>query len=863
MRKLLRRIHYLMHRAEFDRELEEELAAHQAMLSAAERQRFGNPLQLRERSRDAWGWTWVDHLGQDLVYAWRGFRRDRRFTLSVLTALALSIGAATAVFSVVDRSLFRPLPYTKGDRLVSVTLTMPSFDTGPVMFFGAYRDWKQSQSALELTSWSGVADCDLGGDSPARLSCARMESSFLPILGVQPALGRNFAMEEDQPGGVPVALLSHQLWTARFGGAPDALGKWISVDGVSTKVIGVLPPDFETPDLAGAQLFLPRKLPPTGGRNIMIDVIGRLWPGYGLARATAELRMPLEQFRADFAARVSPAFAREMKLQVLPLRDRQTQRYRMALWMLLGAVTGFVLIACANVTNLLLARSASRRSEFALRAALGASRSRLLRQMLTESGLLSFVGGSLGCMLAWWLLRLFVSLAPEGTLRLREATLDPRVLTFTLALSIVTALVVGFAPLLDESVSDKFQGQRLAGSRAGWLRPILVMGQVAVSFLLLIGAGLFLTSLWKLQQTPIGIRPERVVTASFTLPSYRYATDERQIAFFTQLEDRLRAIPGAAAVALSDSVPPGPAPRTIPYAGLANSGGTARDTGMSGNIQWRWVSTGYFEALGIAIRRGRPFTEDDRQPGVNHIIINETLARRAFGAEDPIGRQMARGTVIGVAADVRNLGPEKVANPEFYQVRKASRAGMAGSSDPAWPRRATAIIRTRLDTHLAGQGLRDSLHQIDPGVPYQLETMDAQIGRYYTRAQFQTTLLLAFAVLGLVLAGIGIYGLIAFLVAERTREIGVRIALGATSGQISRLVIESAVRWSLAGLLIGSVAALLSSRLLRGLLYGVEPSDCRVYTVALVSFALVSVLAAWLPARRAARIQPVVALRHH
>ena len=663
MGKLLRRLHYLLNRARFDGELQEEMDAHQAMMPEGQRRQFGNALQLRERGRDAWGWIWVDHFGQDLTYAWRGLRRDRRFALSVLAALALAIGAATAVFSVVDRSLFRPLPYAHGDRLVTLALTMPSFDTGTVMFHGAYQDWKQSQKALELTAWSGVAACDLGGDSPQRVSCARMEWGFLPTLGVEPALGRNFQMEEDQAGGVPVALLAHDFWAARFGSAPDAVGKWIRVDGVSTKVIGVLPSNFETPDLADAQIFLPRKLPPTGGRNIMIDVVGRLRPGYGLERARVELQSSLEQFRADFAARVGANFAREMKLQVLPLRDRQTQRYKLALWMLLAAVAGFVLIACANVTNLLLARAASRGSEFALRTALGASRPRLLRQMLTESGLLSFLGGSLGCALAWGLLRVFVSLAPEGTLRMREASLDPRVLTFTLALSTATALVVGFAPLLDGSVREKLHGGRLAGSRRGWLRSVLVMGQVSVSFLLLIGAGLFLTSLWKLQSTPIGIHPESVLTASFTLPSYRYATDEQQVAFFAQLEHRLEAIPGSAAVALADSVPPGPASRTVPYVGLVNAGGDVRDPAMSGNVQWRWVSAGYFESLGIPIRRGRAFAEEDRQPGVSHIVVNETLARRVFGGDDPIGRRIGRSTVIGVAADVRNLGPERAPQP--------------------------------------------------------------------------------------------------------------------------------------------------------------------------------------------------------
>ncbi|MGH9720474.1 MAG: ABC transporter permease [Bryobacteraceae bacterium] len=862
MGKILRRIHYLLHREKLECELEEELAAHRAMMPEDRRTQFGNTLQLRERSRDSWGWVWMDDLGKDVTYGLRGLWRDRRFALSVLAALVLSIGAATAVFSVVDRSLFRPLPYFRGDRLVSVSLTMPALDTGGVMFYGAYQDWKQSQKALDLTSWSGVVACDVGGNSPQRLNCARMESTFLPALGVRPALGRNFAPEEDRKEGVPVALISHGFWAVQSGSGQDVLGKRISVDGVSTQIIGVLPSDFETPDLTSAQVFLPQKLPQQRGRNIMIGVAGRLQRGYSLEGARTELQSPLEQFRADFAARVGANFAREMKLQVVPLRDQQIQRYKVALWMLLAAVAGFVLIACANVTNLLLARSAARRAEFALRAALGASRTRLLRQALTESGLLSFVGGALGCALAWWLLRVFISLAPEGTIRLKDAALDLRVLTFTLALSAGAALTLGLAPMLDGSLWEALSSGRINRFRKGWLRPILVTLQVSISFLLLIGAGLFVTSLWKLQNTPIGINPEHVVTASFTLPAYRYSTDEQQLAFFAQLGDRLRAMPGAGAVALTDSLPPGPAPRTVPYAGLVNPGGNARDPGMSGNVQWRWVSPGYFESLGITILRGRSFAEEDREPGASNVVINETLARRVFGGDDPIGKRVGRSIVVGVAADVRNLGPDQAPNPEFYRVRKTSRAGMAGSSDPAWPRRATAIVRTRVNRKFAEQSLGNALRAIDASVPFKMETMESQVGQFYTQARFQTTLLFLFALVGLGLAGIGIYGLVAFLVAERTREIGVRIALGATRGEIARLVVSNTARWSFVGLTIGLMGSLFSSRLLRGLLYEVHALDSRVYAAAMTLLGIIAVLAAWLPARRAARIDPMIALRH-
>ena len=373
----------------------------------------------------------------DLIYAARGFTRDRRFTLSALAAIFLAIGAATAVFSVVDRSLFRPLPYSHGESLVSVGLILPLFGPGEFMFLGAYRDWRGSQTALDLTSWGGVAACDWEGDAPRRLNCARAESSFLPTLGVQPLLGRNFSAEEDQRGAAPVALISYAIWRTSFGADPGIAGKTIRLDGVPTRIIGVLPANFETPDLAPADLVVPEKLPPgPNTRNYPVTVIGRLRPGQTAASAAAALRSPYERFRIDFGARVGSNFAETMSLHIEPLRDRQIRQYRLALWVLLGAVFAFVLLACANVANLLLARSAGRRQEFAIRAALGASRRRLVRQLFTESALLGLTGGAAGCALAWGLLRAFIAIAPEGTLRMREATLDARVLAFALVLSL-------------------------------------------------------------------------------------------------------------------------------------------------------------------------------------------------------------------------------------------------------------------------------------------------------------------------------------------------------------------------------------------------------------------------------------------
>jgi putative ABC transport system permease protein len=450
MGRFWRRVHHWLNRDRLERELDDEMSTHRAMMPPDRRPAFGSQFRLHDQSREVWGGLWVDHVRQDLVYALRGFRRDRRFAMSATGAIVLAVGAATAVFSVVDRSLFRPLPYNRGDRLVSVEMILPRLGLSGIMFSGAYRDWRASQNAADLTSWSGVVECDLGSDSPQRLNCARAEATFLPTLGVEPYLGRNFTPDEDRQGAEPLALVSYRTWRSKFGGDRTALGRSIVVDGATTRIIGVLPANFETPDLAPADLFVPQKLPQgPHTQNYEITVIGRLRPGETTASAAAALAGPFERFRLDFDARVGGNFARDMKLHIEPIRDRQIRQYRLALWVLLGAVTAFVLIACASVANLLLARLAGRRQEFAIRSALGGSRRRLLAQLLTESALLGLAGGAAGCGLAWFLLRVFIAMAPDGTLRMREATLDARVLAFALILSLSTALVFGLAPSLD------------------------------------------------------------------------------------------------------------------------------------------------------------------------------------------------------------------------------------------------------------------------------------------------------------------------------------------------------------------------------------------------------------------------------
>jgi len=807
--------------------------------------------------------TILDSLVQDIRFSLRGLKRERRFSLTALAAITLAVGCATAVFSVVDRSLFRALPYYQGDRLVSVGVVAPLVSTQDWLFAGTYEDWRLSQTALHsITSWSGVNDCTFEDNSPARLDCARVEATFLPTLGIEPILGRNFAAEEDLPGGDPVALLSFELWRSRFAADPRVVGKRISVDGKSTLIVGVLPASFETPTLIAADLLVPQKLRPGSEKQRLVRAIGRLRPGSTPASTAAALA-PLFH---SFVDTVPADFRKAVRLRVATLRDQQTREYRLALWMLLGSVTAFVLIACANVANLMLARAASRQQEFAIRAALGASRRRLVQQILTESGLLGLVGGAAGCVLAFCLLRVFVVLAPDGTLRLQQAALDLRVLAFALILSLGAALLFGLAPSLERLQAEALGGERAVGHRRTWLRQTLITAQLSVSLTLLTCAGALLTSLWRLQNAQLGFEREQIVTASFTLPRHRYADETRQLTFFNQLEERLNELPGAIAVAITDTLPPGGDPRSRPYVALRNPGGDSAEQGMGGLVKWRYVTPGYFQSLGIPIRRGRGFSDADRKSVEQAVILGESLSRRLFGSDEPIGRRILMEepmTVVGIVGDVRNSGLTGTSDPEFYILRNVTPNNVYRNQRPpdGW-RRATAVVRSRLNERVMAELLRVAIQRVDPSLPIALETMDSQVGRFFTRPRFQTILLSVFAATGLVLAGIGLYGLISFLVALRTREIGVRMALGATPSNVMRLAISDGLRWTGVGVVIGTAISTGILRLLEGLLYEVKAHDVRVYAAATMILTAVAALAAWLPSRRAARMDPMVALRH-
>lgn len=807
--------------------------------------------------------TFLESMTQDLRYGVRGFARNPMFTLTAVLAAALGIGAATAVFSVVDRILFRSLPYPE-ERLVSLGMMTP-LDTNEFLFAGSYLDWRRNQTPFEsITSFTaGVADCDLTENNPARLGCASVEATFLPTLGFSPFLGRNFTEQEDRPNGPKVALISYALWQGRFARDPNIAGKIISIDAQPVTIIGVLSPDFEMPTLVNADLLVPQALNEINRQSTRaLRLFARLKPGVTIAQARAAMR-PL--FDRTLETGVPPAFRNEVHFRIRSLRDRQVQDARLASWVLLFAVSAVLLIACANIANLLLARSTSRRKEMAVRAALGACRGRLIRQTLTETILLGLLGGALGCALAWALLRLFIGIAPSGIPRLDQAALDGRVLLFALAGSLISGLVFGLAPAIQTPTAESLAGWR-AVARRPLLRETLVAAQIAVSVVLLTGAGMLLRSLWNLQNVPLGLTAENVVTADFILGKQRYSEDVRQLQFFDDIESRLRNIPGVTSFAISDSLPPYGGVRARPFAAIHVEDQPPSQEGTGGMVVWRYVTPGYFSTLGVRIARGRGFEERDRAAGENTIVLSGSLARKLFPARDAIGQHVEidgqGSTVIGIAAAVHNNGPAAETSPEYYMLRKPTLdATFRNQMPPNGWRQAKVAIRTPANPEVMASWLKREIAAIDPALPVTTSTMQQRVSRLNDRPRFNAILLALFAAMGVVLAAIGLYGVMSFLVGQRTQEIGVRMALGATPSAISKLILSRVAAWTLAGAVAGLIGSLFAARALRALLFEVPERDPWTFAVVLPGMLLVAIAAAYFPSRRAARVDPMMALR--
>jgi predicted permease len=802
---------------------------------------------------------------EDLRHAARALFANPVYALSAVGAIALGMGATTAVFSTVDRVLFRALPYTHEDQLVSVGMMAP-LDTNEFMFADELTDLRHHPGPFaEVTSFeAGARPCDLNQQNPQRLDCLRVAANFLETLGMPLAAGRSFSAVEDLPNGPHVAMISYALWQSRMAGDRSAVGRTLLLDGVAVTVVGVLPKDFETPTLARADVLLPQALnEATEHSGRAFRVFARLKPGISVAQATAQLGPHF----ARALATVPPQFRKEVHLRVQPVRDRQVGDARLASLALFGAVLAVLLIACANVANLMLARSVMRQHDIAVRLALGAPRWRLVREALSESLLLAAIGGASGCALAYGLVRAFVSMAPGALPHLEEAAIDGRVLAFTAFASIGAGILFGMAPALRFPSGTLTGGWRSIGPARGGLRSVLVAAQIAASLVLLTGAGLTLRSLWKLATVPLGMETQHVVTAHFVLGRQLYQRDVDQLAFFNRLEQRLQALPGAQAAAITDSLPPTGGTRGRPLSTISVEGVPPRPEGTGGMVAWRYVTPGYFAALGIPILRGRAFTQADRDAEARSVILDESLARQLFPGQDPVGRHIlenhgAWSTVVGVARAARNRGPAGDADPEFYLLRKPVVDDNFRHAEPptGW-RAATVVVRTSVAPALVAAELRHTLTALDRTLPVETQTMQERLAEVTARPRLYAWLLGLFAAIAVALAAFGLFGVMSFLVARRTREFGVRVALGATPAAIMRAALANAARWVGAGIVCGLAGSLLIARSLRSILYRADAVDPAVLAAAVFLLTAVAFAAAAIPASRAAKLQPLEALR--
>ncbi len=800
-------------------------------------------------------------LWQDIRYGLRMLANKPAFTIVAVLTLALGIGATSAVFSVVDRILFRSLPYPHDEQLVAFGLFAP-IEPREFMLAKDYVEWRAEQMPFEsMTTFTpGGADCDLTEQNPVRLNCALVEATFLPTFGIQPLLGRNFTKEEDRPHAAHVALITYGLWRSRFASDPAVVGKSISVDGQPTAVVGVLPADFEMPTLSKTDMLVPQALDEAGlqrnGPQPVLRAFARLKPGVTIAQSRAALQ-PLYEKSLQY---VPPQFQKEVRLSVRSLRDRQVSDSKAASWILLGSVLAVLLVACTNVANLLLARASGRQREMAVRAALGASPSRLVRQNLTESLLLGIIGGTIGCWVAYSLLQLFESIAPEGIPRLQQAGLDTRVVLFTMGVSLVSGALFGLAPAMQKPSPEFLTGREARQTSRGLLRQILVASQVAVSLILLTGAGLLLHSLWRLQSVPLGMNAQSVVTAQISLAEYRYPDSQRQVAFFDELETRLQQMPGMTAMAISDTLPPSGGSQATIYSQIEIPGRPRAAEGTGGMVGWRSVSPGYFSALGVPIVRGRAFSAADTAPNVNPVVLSETLAMRLFPGEDALGKSLRMRQegpwrqVVGIASDVRNNGLAEPSDPEYYVPWKVDSEG--------YFRVAHVTLRTPMNPETVAKWLRQETASLDPSVPVTMETMNQRVGELSERPRFNAVLLTIFAGIGVMLAAIGIYGVVGFLVAQRTQEIGVRMALGASPQTILKMVMANVARWTIGGALLGLLGSWYAVKLLQSLLFQVSVRDPWPVGAALSLLLVAAFVAAWMPARRAMRVDPIEALRY-
>ena len=798
---------------------------------------------------------------EDLRYATRALRRSRAFALVAILSLGLGIGAASSLFSVVYGVLIRSLPFEEPERLVRIYTVSASerrrdLNLSPANF-ASLRE--ENRSLTDVVVYGETEVTLTGAGDPQKLRASQVSAGFFEVLGVQPALGRPFRPEENEAGNDRVAILSDALWRRLFQEHAQVTGAMITLDGVPRHVIGVMPVGFAFPE--GTEIWVPREYTEsfsasstTGRAGGWLAAIGRLRPGVTRSDAAADLRSAGLRLESSF-----PATNTGVSFTVVPLRDQIVGDVRAPLLVLLGAVGLVLLIVCANVAGLLLARGATRRGEMAIRVALGASRGRLVRQLLTEALVLATLGGGLGILLAIFGTDALVAARPEGLPRLEEIRLDRPVLAFTICLTILTGLLVGLLPALRASRGVlagtlREGGGRLVGRNTTRVRDGLVIGELALAVILLAGAGLLIRSFVSLTGVEPGFRAEGAVHFEVELPSVAYTTDASVTAFHDRLLERIGRLRITEAVGAVSRLPlSGRLNTSFQVVGLAPA-----EPGQQQYVETRSATPGYFEAIGIPLLRGRAIEEGDRESSVPVVVISESAAQRHFAGGDPIGQQIVVSTleeprtIVGVVGDVRHLGLDQQAAPHaYFPFAQVPRRSMS------------VVVRAARDRDAIASAVRNEIRELDPLLPPpQVRWVGDIIGQSVARSRFVTTLLGAFAAVALVLSAMGIFGLLSYTVAQRTREFGIRLALGARSADVLGMVMRRALVMAGIGLGAGLVGALVLTRFVRGVLYGVSPTDPVTLVLVIVVLIGTVLLASLVPARRAAAVQPTEALRY-
>ena len=876
--ELGRRCWVLLHRKRFDADLDEEMRLHrelreQEQIEAgvapeearyAARRRFGNDLVLREESREMWGWNWLEHFVQDIRFGLRMLARNPGFTTVAVLTLALGIGANTAIFSVVNAVLLKPLPYADPDRLAVIWVTEPSApgglfpDTGP-----DFRDWKAMNHSFEGMSAITIAGATLtGSGEPRQLRGLTVSPNTFQLLGAQPQLGRSFAPDEGPTGHNHVVILSYGLWQSAFGGQKNIVGSKVTLDGEGYDVVGVMPKDLRFPSLWGRnpQFWTPITMDApkwkTQRMNHWFWVLARMKKGVTLKQAAAEMVTISAQLAQQY-----PQTNTGVSARVKSLHEQLTGDVSEVLWVLFAAVGFLLLIACANVANLLLTKSVGRQREIAIRLAVGAGARRLVRQLLTESVVLFLLGGVAGLAVGMAALRLLLRAAPTGYIpEVISVHLDSRVFGFTFLVAFVTGTLAGLIPALHAtrvSFSEmlKESGSAVAASH-GLARGLLTVGEIAIALVMLVGAGLATRSLVRLLGVQLGFDPRQVVAGRISLPDSRYPKEPQQKAFFRNLLDRVQALPGVVSAGAASELPlEGGSNGAVVIEGQP----APKDIWSSPLVESCTVTPNYFRTMRIPLLGGRDVAETDTPEAPLVAVINETMAHRFWPHQDAVGKRFKQNypdskwiTVIGVVGDVREFGLAEPAIPEAYYPESQSTSSEL-----------VLVVRTASDPQAQVAAIRNAVHGLDKGLPwYGVQTLSEMVSDSSREKRFVALLLALFAAVALALASVGIYGVVSYSVSQRTREIGIRMAFGAEVRNVLGMVLREGLRLVIAGVAVGLLGAWALSRYLTSILYAVRATDLATYILAALLMTAVALVAALVPARRATKVDPMVALRY-